>query len=167
VDGSSFTPDNTSDNQKSTELNNVPTPQAAESGAANNETIVTATQLRYRTPGDALVVPGVNGVSTNPQAQIGVGMLFPAANQPVVYALDANSNLDINYNDPIIINTSPILLQSHTHTNFTNGVLTLSTYRLMSAGSAVIRVFDNAVPFASTAVSTSVTNQALEENLDR
>ncbi len=148
VDNSSFTYNNSSNNQLSTTLQAA---QLVQSGGANNQVNVVASQLAFRTQ-------GTPGVPTQPQPQIGVASNFPVATAPKVYALDANNNLDLGYNESITVNNTNALSQITTHTSFPiGGVLTLDSYSLLAPGTTQIRVIGTGATSVSQAVSTNVT----------
>jgi hypothetical protein len=122
VDPTQFTYDDvTNSNQKSSRF--VATQPILQSGV--EPVIVTASQLAYHTPGSA-------PTNTNPQATIGVGTAFSASNAqaPQVYALDANNNLDLNYNyTPTITNPLQGFGQStSTGLTFASGMLALNPF---------------------------------------
>ena len=118
VTDASFTYNNglgtTVDHQQS---DKVQTGAAATSGA--NTIDVQATKLVY---------------TTQPQTQIGVASLFPAAGRPVINALDAQDNLDLNYSNSANITNTAGLGQNIASQNFSAGVLTLNTFKFTTAG---------------------------------
>ena len=98
--------------------------------STSNAVSVAASQLLFDQPGLA-------SSPTNPQSGIGVGIPFSATNgagstpNPLVYALDANHNLDLDYenangNNGSVSNTL-ILGQNYTP-SFTDGVLSLASF---------------------------------------
>ena len=107
---------------------------------------------------------GTPGTNTNPQASIGVATPFSssAAQDPEVYALDANNNLDLDYetasgNSGAISNTQS-LVQSVASLSFTNGVLTLNPLSFTTAGiNTQLIVAGVGAPAVTSATSTNVT----------
>jgi hypothetical protein len=114
-----------------------------ESGNANNQVAVIASQLVY---------------NTEPQPQIGVGIRFslvPLSGRPVVYALDPNNNLDLGFTQTGTIDTPTTNLNpSPTSAPFSGGQLSLSNLQLNAAGTSGIRVQASGV---TAATSTNVT----------
>ncbi|GCC49874.1 hypothetical protein SanaruYs_00880 [Chryseotalea sanaruensis] len=148
VNNSSFAYNDTSNDQLSTTLQAA---QVVQSGALNNRVNVVASQLAFRTQ-------GTPGTPTQPQPQIGVASNFPIATAPKVYALDANNNLDLGYNESITVNNTNALAQTTTHLAFpAGGILTLSNYSLLATGTTQIRVIGTGATTVSMATSTNVT----------
>lgn len=161
IDENNFTLDNSVSGafQRSTQF--IPG-QLVQSGAANNEVFVNATQLVYRTPGDQ-AVDLANDVSSDPQSLIGVATPFSASSstQPKVYALDPNKNLDRSFTQLGNIDMPPPganLSPSITSQNFVGGILNLSALRLNAEGSnGNIRVQSAGMsPALSSNVSTVI-----------
>ncbi len=108
--------------------------------------------------------PGTPGINTNPQASIGVATPFSssAAQDPEVYALDVNNNLDLDYetasgNAGSISNTQS-LGQSVASLSFTNGVLTLNPLSFTTAGvNTQLVIAGVGAPAVTSATSTNVT----------
>ena len=130
----------------------------AQSGSTNNAVDITASILKFRTPAGSSVI------STHPQSSIGVQTPFSAsaAQDPLVYALDAHNNLDLSYtsvngNTGSISNTGA-LGQSTNSLNFTNGVLSLNPFYFTQAGvNTKITIVGNGSPAVTPATSTNVT----------
>lgn len=113
VDQTSFTLDNISSNQLSSTFQI----SSYNTGAGANVVNVIASQLVY---------------NVQPTTPIGVASPFPTA--PVVYALDANSNRDLDYTNSATLSNTASLGQSINSQNFAAGVLTLSTFNFTTAG---------------------------------
>ena len=140
-------------NQKSSRL--VPSSPAIESGAEG--ITVVASKLVYATPGSS-------PVNTNPPAQIGVGIPFSAnvaAQDPEVYALDANNNLDLNYNNSANL-TNPLQTfgQSIASASFSSGKLSLNSFYFSTGSSTLantrIVISGTGTPAVTAATSTDV-----------
>jgi hypothetical protein len=153
VDGTSFTYDNAINNQASSTLL---TGSNAESGDSKNKVSVDAFKLVFNTPGASPTV-------TNPQSSIGVGtrFSFSAAQQPIVYALDANNNHDTGFTQTATIDTplpGPNLSPSFTSLAFSGGVLNLTNLALNAQGvNGNIRVQAPTILLANAAISSNVT----------
>lgn len=82
---------------------------------------------------------------TNPQPNIGVGINFNQSTQaqPRIEARDENDNLDLDYNAAFTV--TPSTGVSTSLTNFSAGVLTLSTFNFTTSGSRTITIRGNAV----------------------
>jgi hypothetical protein len=145
--------DNVSNNKASSTLAAV----SLESGNANNQVAVTASQLVYNTPGSVATL-------TQPQTQIGVGTRFSSSSstQPVVYALDPNNNLDLGFTQTGTIDTPTTNLNpSPTSAPFSGGLLPLSNLQLNAAGTSGIRVQASGVTAAtSTNVTAVISNKS-------
>jgi len=145
--------DITNSNEKSSRLNS-PLPSMS-SGSCQIQ--VAASQLVYKTPGNA-------PTNTNPQNTIGVGTPFSAniaGQDPEVYALDANNNLDLGYNNSANI-TNPLqgFGQSIGSSSFSNGKLSLNPF-FFNTGSATLAntqivVTGTGAPAVTAATSTNV-----------
>jgi hypothetical protein len=148
-----FTLNNTSNNQLSSSF--IGTQSTLNS---SNAIDVDATILLF----DA---PGTSTTPTDPQivsGSIGVNTPFSASSEqdPTVYALDANNNLDLDYeaptNTPTITNTLS-LGQITGSPSFSNGVLSLNNYRFTTAGTNTqIVVAGNGLPAVTSAMSSQV-----------
>ena len=145
--------DNTSNGLLSSAL--VATHPALESGT--NQIQVVASKLVYNTPGTA-------PTNTNPQAQIGVGIPFSAniaGQDPEVYALDANNNRDLGYNNTANI-SNPIqnFGQSISSASFVSGRLALNPFFFTTGSTTVqntqIVVAGMGAPVVTPATSTNV-----------
>lgn len=143
-------------NQQSSRL--VSTQPSLQSGA--NQIQVVASKLVYNTAGTA-------PTNTNPQSQIGVGIPFSSstAQNPEVYALDVNNNLDLDYtsgngNTGTISNPLQGFTQSTSSLPFTNGKLTLKTLSFTTGSQTTLNtqivVTGNGSPTVTAATSTNV-----------
>ena len=136
VNNSSFTYDNSTDAAQASQASSQLTAgQSVESGS--NTIGVVATKLVY---------------NIQPPSQIGVASVFPTAIAPVVYAEDANGNLDSHYSGTATITNTNSLSQNISSQNFVSGVLTLNTLSFTSAGATKITV--------SAPTVTSITSSA-------
>lgn len=128
-----------------------------ETGA--NTINVVADRLVYRTPGTTAPT------NTNPQPQIGVGIPFSAssAQDPEVYALDANNNLDLDFDKlsaNITISNSGSFGQAITAPQFIDGKLTLNGFRFTTGSTSLVNtqivVATTGTPTVTSATSTDV-----------
>ena len=140
-------------NQKSSRL--VSTQPTLESGA--EQITVVASQLVYNTP-------GTSPTNTNPQSQIGVTTPFSAnvaGQDPEVYALDANNNLDLGYSNSANI-TNPLQNygQSVASMSFVSGKLALNPFYFTTGSTSVVNtkivVTGTGPPAVIAATSTDV-----------
>jgi hypothetical protein len=134
VDQTSFTLDNTSSNQLSSTFQI----SSYNTGAGANVVDVLVSQLVY---------------NVQPTTPIGVASAFPVA--PVVYALDANNNRDLNYSNSAALSNTALLGQSINNQNFAAGVLTLNTFNFTTAGGPTqLTITGTGAPVVAPATST-------------
>jgi hypothetical protein len=120
---------------------------------------VVASKLVYHTAGTV-----ATRTDTNPQSSIGVGIPFSAnvaGQDPEVYALDANDNLDLNYsNSANITNPAQAFGQSVTSMNFSAGKLSLNPFFFTTGSASVantqIVVTGTGSPTVTAGTSTNV-----------
>lgn len=147
--------DVTNSNQRSSRF--ISTQPLIQSGS--NPIAVVASKLVYHTPGTV----GTRTI-TNPQPAIGVNIPFSlsSAQQPEVYALDANNNLDLNYNNAASVSNSQGFNQLALLFGFNAGKLVLSPFTFTS-GSPIaapvntqIVVNGTGTPVVTDATSTNI-----------
>lgn len=147
VTNASFTYDNASNSQVSSTL--APS-QLIQSTSTGMRVVVTAQKFAFQTP-------GTPGTPTHPQAQIGVGSNFPAPNEPKIYALDNNNNLDEDFNQAITVSNTSLFPQSNGHTTFPlGGVLTVNNYSILSPGFTAINIQSAGMVQASSTLFEAV-----------
>ncbi|MBX7126665.1 MAG: hypothetical protein K1X47_13300, partial [Cyclobacteriaceae bacterium] len=138
VDNSSFTLDNSSNSELSTQF---AASQQAETGGSANKVAIIASKLVF---------------TQQPQTSIGVQSAFPSGGQPKLEAYDANNNLDADYNVSANITNSKSLGQSIASKNFTAGKLDLNDLIFTTQGiNTTITVAGTGTPVVTSATSSA------------
>lgn len=126
----------------------APGTQSQNSGSTNNAADVITTQLKFTTsPASSLLVN--TDISIQPPV-------------PVVQALDANNNRDLDYTSPLTITNAGSLTMSNAPTTITNGIVTFANnFRYTQIGNGTLTADASALAAnsikPSNGVSTAVT----------
>ncbi|MFZ5970546.1 MAG: PKD domain-containing protein [Bacteroidota bacterium] len=140
-------------NQQSSRL--VTPHPVLESGA--KEIQVEASQLVYRTPG----VPPATPTDVPPSIGVGIALSNVSGQDIEVYALDANNNLDLDYNGSATITTAPAYGQSTGTLPFSSGKLSLDPFFFTTGTTSLVNTTQITVagpvtPATNNAVSSPI-----------